>query len=576
MITYSISNKDLNQAFHISGQRFTLTYTFNHANSSESGFLLFVSAVTESNTTTSVGCRLPQINSTSQRTIFTNINYKDGYQPNQKCVSDVTLPEKHEARLYISEYDFEGPADQLILTYGNSEQIPLTWKPRKARYFYKLTSDINDAKLNFISDGNIQGAGYTIIANSSCPDSYFSIALNNYMRDSIDYLIITNNGKMTENITAASGHLNRYFSSKNNSVTIQFHSGPSSDPVTIEDKMWSISVSTMVAPVFVTKTLNETIPKYVQWLSDMGENDALTICTTSGTLEMFVSYIKDDFDLSNVLLYDGGDLNNFVGRGYSALFRIAEEASKNCQNPNNVFQAPSDFLTVSEFDASISSTQSGACEMTILASVGYTSLLPHVWISNISASTNAKYLVYSTVNEKKLFEFNGTEASQWQYVGIYSPAVTIKASASSTISIRLSEVYQTLEWINVVMNGTQKGIMASPSYSGSIRTYNFGSFYQSNGYSKFLTTFNVKEIDGNAKPILQNGGKNQTLTQGIYNTSGAFVLYYEETDPSKNAFLIDYTIQSGPLNPPNSAIMSSFLNTYFIFVLSALFFVLNI
>uniref|UniRef100_A0AC35ESR8 CUB domain-containing protein n=1 Tax=Panagrolaimus sp. PS1159 TaxID=55785 RepID=A0AC35ESR8_9BILA len=595
MYTYNIQNKDANQDFHISGQSFTLTYTFNHANISDSEFLLFVSAVTTSNTYTTNGCRPPKVNATSQTTIYTNIDYENGYSANQKCVGAVVVPVNHEGRLVIAEYDFEGNSDKLTLNYGNSQMQDITWLQRsnliKVPIYYKLTSDITaNAQLEFKSDGNMQGGGYTayletyeckcansnfviqcsrsddispmnfgnqycsnmdcnytISANSSCPNAYFNLFVRNYLRDSVDYLIITENGKDSEKITSTSENIERYYSSKSN-VTIQFHSGPSSDAVTTEDKMWRISVSTIAAPVFVKVTLNETNTKYVQWLADMGENDALTVCSPPGkSLEMFVSYISNGYDLSNMLLYDGNDLDNFVGslmsisatpasdlrypqnrksssgcftifvsnsfglnKGYSALFRIADDATKNCQDSKNVFQAPTDFSTISEFDASISSNGNGECEMIILAAVGYTSLLPHVWISNISTSTNSNYKFYSTVNNKKLFEFNGNEASQWQYFGIYTPALSITTSASSSITLHLSEVYQTLEWINVIMNGTQKGIMASPSYSGFKRSFNFESFYKSNGISNFSTSFNVKEIYGNAKPALENGGSNRT------------------------------------------------------------------
>uniref|UniRef100_A0A914QPR5 CUB-like domain-containing protein n=1 Tax=Panagrolaimus davidi TaxID=227884 RepID=A0A914QPR5_9BILA len=363
MTIYSIENKDANQAFHIPGQSFTLTYKFNHANISHSGFLLFVSAVTTSDTYTSNGCQPPKVNvnSTSQTTIYTNFDYENGYSANQKCVGAVVVPANNEGRLVIAEYDFEGNSDKLTLNYGNSQKQDITWLQRsnmiKVPIYYKLTSDItSNAQLEFKSDGNMQGAGYTayletyeckcansnfviqcsrsnditpmnflnqycsnmncnytISANSSCPNAYFNLFVRNYLRDSIDYLIITENGNNAEKITSASKNIERYYSSKSN-VTIQFHSGPSADAVTTEDKMWRIAVSTMVAPVFVKVTLNETNTKYVQWLADMGENDALTVCSPKGkALEMFVSYISNGYDLSNMLLYDGNDLDNFVG-----------------------------------------------------------------------------------------------------------------------------------------------------------------------------------------------------------------------------------------------------------------------
>uniref|UniRef100_A0A914PM91 Uncharacterized protein n=1 Tax=Panagrolaimus davidi TaxID=227884 RepID=A0A914PM91_9BILA len=89
------------------------------------------------------------------------MDYVKGYLPYQKCVSKVTVPNNSEARLYITEYDFEGIADTLILNYGNSQSRPIEWQPRKVPNIYILTADVKNAELIFTSDGNTQGAGYT-------------------------------------------------------------------------------------------------------------------------------------------------------------------------------------------------------------------------------------------------------------------------------------------------------------------------------------------------------------------------------------------------------------------------------
>uniref|UniRef100_A0AC35ERX5 CUB domain-containing protein n=1 Tax=Panagrolaimus sp. PS1159 TaxID=55785 RepID=A0AC35ERX5_9BILA len=288
------------------------------------------------------------------------MDYVNGYLPYQKCVGKVTILNNFEARLHITEYDFEGMADTLILNYGNSQSRPIEWQAQKVPNYYILTADVKNAELIFTSDGNTQGAGYTayldtyecncsdsnffikcgrgvtltpmnalskssqycsnmncnytIIANSSCPNSYFSINFFNFMRDSIDYLLLNDNGVMVQNITSATAtDINRYYSSKNN-VTLQFHSGPSSDAVTDETKAWAASITTLPLPNFINVSLNGTNPKYVVWLNDMSQNDALTVCAGAGILEMFVSFTHSKYDLSNVLLYDGSDLINFVGR----------------------------------------------------------------------------------------------------------------------------------------------------------------------------------------------------------------------------------------------------------------------
>uniref|UniRef100_A0AC34FEM5 CUB domain-containing protein n=1 Tax=Panagrolaimus sp. ES5 TaxID=591445 RepID=A0AC34FEM5_9BILA len=526
---------------------------------------------------------------TTKITTYSNIDYVNSYPKYQKCVNTLTIDPNHEARLSVLEYDYEGISDKLTLNHGQNSSKIITWKTLNQPIYYKLTSDISGGQLTFNSDGNTQGAGYRAILESY--DTYFSLSVENSLRKSIDYLIIYDNENILENITADSGNSDFYFA-PNSTLTVQFVSGSSSSPITDEDKSWNIKVKPIATPKFSKIILNETNSKYVKWLADMGQNDnALIVCTLAGTLEIFIPHLVHFYDLQFFYLYDSEDLNNFVGslnsiaesssstnvtdlisqkstsgcftiylgsdfpfgNDYSVLFRNVEDSNKNCQDSNTVFQIPPP--SMSDFNVTVQSTASGSCEMIILTSDYSSTVLSRIWISNISVSDpEGEYSVYSGENGKKLFSFKGSDASKWINFGVYAPALSIIAPPSSSLTISMSGAYQALELINIPSNGIQSGIMASPSYSGFMQTFGLQSIYESNGSTNFTTLFQMKEIYGDANPILENEGKNTTLTKDkVFTAKNSFTLFYEEKDPSKNGFMIEYIIHSGAQQPGDTS-----------------------
>lgn len=65
-------------------------------------------------------------------------------------------------------------------------------------------------------------------------------------------------------------------------------------------------------PNLVKLNLNETNTKHLVWLADMNYNDAISVCATSGTLEVYVSQLSSPNnhyydDLRHYKLFDGDD-----------------------------------------------------------------------------------------------------------------------------------------------------------------------------------------------------------------------------------------------------------------------------
>uniref|UniRef100_A0A914PNR9 CUB domain-containing protein n=1 Tax=Panagrolaimus davidi TaxID=227884 RepID=A0A914PNR9_9BILA len=619
---------------YFSGSNFNLTFSTQLSNNTEDPvFFLLVSAVTSSNDNTQNGCLPPE--TTDGTTIFSNINYNNGYQAYQHCENSFSIPANHEASLVITQPYFEACCDKLSLKYGtNTTQI--TWTDDGKPNVYSFKPSVGEVKLLFDSDGNNQQAGYVaqvetyecvcgpkeiviqcngqtgifptpnglfycdnmscpylLLQNSSCSNSYFSVKVSHHLRTQIDHLILKSNGTYIKDFTNNTKYFSPayisdtyYFSSKNN-ITFDFTSASINSDISTDEKSWNAQIKTRESPNFINITLDSNKSKHVQWLADMNENDAIRVCATIGTLEIFVSY--DEFpSLYHFALYDSTDLDNFVGllssdaltssfspytppsrkstsgcftlyfnsevvllNTYTVLFRIFEENTKNCQDPNNVFQMFAAHRNPeNQYDVSVKSKDSGLCEMIIL---GFRFSLPHIWISNITVTANAKYSFKSAVNDIQLFEIDASEASKWQSFGIYTPALSIIAPSSSGISVHLTNADQNLARIIVISDGTQKGEMTSPSYNGFMYKFDTQLLYQTLTFepnAKFVVDFVIKEILGSPNIMIGYNGANQTLDKNMTITTDQFSIFYEETNPQTNGFLIEYTIQ---INKQNAA-----------------------
>uniref|UniRef100_A0AC34F2W4 CUB-like domain-containing protein n=1 Tax=Panagrolaimus sp. ES5 TaxID=591445 RepID=A0AC34F2W4_9BILA len=488
---YNFTDKNNKNVEYFSGTTFNLTYEFSYANISDPTFFLLVSAVTPAEKNITDNCST-SYDDMSQTTTYSNRNLIEGYPSNQYCSDPIKISDHHEATLTFTETDYEIFADKLFLIQGNQKfDINV---PDFNQLSYILTADI--------------------VPNPICMDAYIHIEFTNNLRVTVDdYVEFRWNGIKDLNVTSKlMSTINRYYSPPSN-MTLHFHSGPSPSFVTTELQQWHFNISSIVTPVFVKIILSQKTPKYVQWLADMGENDALTVCTVNGTLELL-------FTESNV----------------------------NCVEVNNVFQIPYTFTDPPEYDVSVKSTNFGSCKMIILSSSGYySSILPHVWIKNITADSDSMYLFQSGINGKQYMNLNGSEASKWHSFNIYTPALIIVVPPSSSITVHLSYFYPPSEQIiNVNKNGTQKGIMVSPSYSGFLKSFDNSSLYSSDGLiSQFSLNLDVKNIYGTSFPSIEYGlGQRLSINQSMNISTSGFNLYYNDNGkPKENGFLIEYTIQ---------------------------------
>uniref|UniRef100_A0AC34F055 CUB domain-containing protein n=1 Tax=Panagrolaimus sp. ES5 TaxID=591445 RepID=A0AC34F055_9BILA len=569
---------------YFDGSVFNLNYQ-NHIEGSYDRFVIFVSAVTKSNTFTSNGCQPPLVDMNNQSTTFTNIDYINGYPAYQRCENVITIPSNHQASISLQQNEYDADSDFVTLTYGNNTIIK--WDGSLTPEIYTLTSAANGAKFAFNSDGNTNGAGYkavfhtyectcgpssfvakcnsttritplnnnwyfcdnmacTYTLTSDCPGAYFHLyPTTDGLRDS-DNIILKDNGKIVENITSKSvfGDINNHYLSTN-SYNLEFHSGVKSDVVTNQhSKRWYIDVEP-VYPKFTAITLDETLTNYVFWLADLKNHDVISVCSSTGQLQMFITSTYSENELDFYKLFDDKGLNNYIGSlktalptsynhvprnlkstsgcfalylpddnyhlglNHTILFKTVDQTTNNCENDVSVFQA-ADSHSIS-YTISINSTSSGSCKSTILSHITASyaqNYLPYIWIQNIDTASNSKIAFTSTSNTKALFELNSDDASQWQNFGLYTTAINVIVPPSSKIVIQFAQRNSDVNQMQ--SSSIQKGLIASPSFTGLMQTFDVLTLYQASMANFFHVNFQVKNIYGNPDAILHTSGTNYT------------------------------------------------------------------
>uniref|UniRef100_A0A914QEY5 Uncharacterized protein n=1 Tax=Panagrolaimus davidi TaxID=227884 RepID=A0A914QEY5_9BILA len=188
----------------------------------------------------------------------------------------------------------------------------------------------------------------------------------------------------------------------------------------------------------------------------------------------------------------------------------------------------------------ISSPFNEKCEMIILASQ---TDLPIISIASLDYYKDSlSYFTFkSAVNEKVLFEASFADAKFWKNIVIYTHALLIQYSGQ--IKIQLEKV--------INHNGdVQKGIMASPSYTGfPIALKDPFLLYQISSTNSVAASLTVKSASPGsiATLVLNNENTNISLTNNLKTTqvSKTFDLYFSETEAKNGGFLIQYTLQPG-------------------------------
>jgi hypothetical protein len=570
---------------------------------SEGDFFILVSAIPEFESYTSDGCSVTT--NSNGDTVFTNGDYITGYPSYQHCENTIIVQENFESALILDESNYEMCCDKLTFEINGSKWTSFDQ--------LTLTSKANGSLLYFHSDGNTQSAGYKAILetykcecadsnivldcdnniqifpmrntayfcsnitcdfkispNSNCSNKYFYLFLNSSPYSASINLTI--NGNLTQIKT------NRNFEgyySQNSNITFRFSSNIS-EAFTAETRFWRGGSVKPFAPNFKKIQLNETHTKHLLWLQDMKNNDAITVCTNSGTLEVYVSQVTYESGtlLQNYKLFDGDNYNgNFVGTiadiktsgntpgstnsstgcftvsftgnntsdyTHMILFKISDKKTlANCDIYSTVYQIFADDDSYFNFQSS----SAGPCEIIFFGSVRYDPI-PEIRIQSINIYSNSTVSFLSTVNNKLLLKLNNSEAPQWVDFEIYTPGLTVIIPPSSNISIYFNGYGNFIGATTVI----QKGISTSPSYCGFNQNFYSRVLYQSdlnNDRNLHEVKFSFKERYGNPNVIISAYNQNITVVNDTTSILPyGFQIIYEETDFSKNGFLIEYIINN--------------------------------
>uniref|UniRef100_A0AC35EW03 Uncharacterized protein n=1 Tax=Panagrolaimus sp. PS1159 TaxID=55785 RepID=A0AC35EW03_9BILA len=198
---------------------------------------------------------------------------------------------------------------------------------------------------------------------------------------------------------------------------------------------------------------------------------------------------------------------------------ILSDASQTFSNENSckntVYQIPSDDMTTI-FDANILSDASQTCEYIFFAGTkSRREDLPFIWIHKISTTSNTSLTFLSTINKNELFKINDSEASQWQNIGIYTPALSVIVPPLTKFSIHFSNVYPQQPHYNTG-NFQQKGIMTSPSYCGFMDTFFGSKLYNFQFADNTNVELNFIKFYGNNFPVLKIAEENKTYLKNVF------------------------------------------------------------
>uniref|UniRef100_A0AC34FD40 CUB-like domain-containing protein n=1 Tax=Panagrolaimus sp. ES5 TaxID=591445 RepID=A0AC34FD40_9BILA len=548
---------------YFDGINFNLTFTNQQSNSSYANFFILVSAVFKSDTFTKAGCINPDIKGTETTfsNIDYNVGYPENQRCENiviipakneaKIYLNENNIEMYSDKLFLNYGSNETISIQVInpsyytllqgvngssLIFesdGNTKQsgysVTVKTYECKCAGDFALACDQEKIMWPLVDDVGMycdnMTCNYNILTNASCPDAYFYVFIYPTLR-SLDYLVFKDNGVTRQNIT----YIQRltypiYYSSKAK-LSFEFSSGISKDLVSPNPKNWVVVFSNSSKPNFTKLNLTESTPNtHAVWLDSMNKNDAITVCGEN--LEMFVTN-SAFYSLSNYQLYDADDLYSNIGNldsklisspsatiarslksssGCFTLYKISESSQdtqatvlfkKANSNTNNCMQKDTVFLPrIYGDNFEISSTNSGSCEMIILiGSAG----IPRIWLSIKETTPNSKYEFTDLAINKKLFELNSTEVSQYETLGIYTTALSITVPPSSKISLTASNsITQTI----YIQSISQKGIMTSPHYSSNPTLNNtlLYNFQQHSSVKNITANFLVKEFIGS--PIIE-------------------------------------------------------------------------
>uniref|UniRef100_A0AC35FWC2 CUB-like domain-containing protein n=1 Tax=Panagrolaimus sp. PS1159 TaxID=55785 RepID=A0AC35FWC2_9BILA len=375
----------------------------------------------------------------------------------------------------------------------------------------------------------------------------------------------------------------RYFPRELN-ITLEFIS-TSDSPIKNGDRRWELNLKNKISPPINSVTLNESKPLYIVDILGINEFDIISVCSPeTDVLELFIA--SDKTSLQNYVLYDGSDYfgkldspeifdensQNF-GRISSNtgcfeiqktaedlihetgifLFRMKNAQSKNCMNEKNI-----KILSSENTIFKSTANSEGDCEVIILSPK---SPLFQFSIDFMTGTPNNIFTFKSPMNQNIFAEINSMEMSLWKNLRLYTPALSIILPPSTFFNI--SARFGSDGIIKAEMD-SQKGIMASPSYSDP-------NFLGSSGYSEPLFSImssNSTSVFTAELELQSKEGDNKVLIKVDFDSNDYYLQYpgekltvtgtriHVEQYSANDKFLISYT-----LNPSQSS--STILTTTF-------------
>ena len=201
--------------------------------------------------------------------------------PSTKVVPRITMNYKY---LHI----FETSMNQLFMWMDNFCKSELPEKiTRKSRKIFKDSNHFLTIKLKILLLSYPQG---TATGDSETP---------------LKIVVFSS-------LSQASNNANWIVFSRNDTVTLEFHSGNSTDAVSSGIQEWVIQGQAILSLTRSKVILNSTNPTHPVWLDYMTSQDAITVCTSGEDILEFI--ITDASDLQQFDLYDSNDFKNFLGR----------------------------------------------------------------------------------------------------------------------------------------------------------------------------------------------------------------------------------------------------------------------
>uniref|UniRef100_A0AC35G6A5 CUB domain-containing protein n=1 Tax=Panagrolaimus sp. PS1159 TaxID=55785 RepID=A0AC35G6A5_9BILA len=606
-------------------------FTMNNANSSNSNFLAFISAVNNTAVSNNKECK-SETNSSNYLTV-TNLDYVNGYNAFDSCKYTMSIPASKELLLHVDTSFIERNADTLDI-YSGSSKIVLN----NASY-YHLTSNYNGSIIQFSSDGNTQQAGfslhyntidckcanttfvapcsggtlfptpnapffcrnmncnYTIVKDSTCPNNtFFTLKLNLKMRDNLDNINVYLNGNFNEKLT--SKNYNRKAYSFNSHPLLQFSSSDYANVTTDFENSWSIDVNYGDAPnILLTHNLTTVNPTYTVWLDDMHKGDTIVVCAPTGnTLEMFLSSYTCNGNLSNYGLYDSQNFENFVlnldssnicsqntqhlpsktsTSGCFTLYNLYKTAPVNTTVLFRLKEVHSkncaggnNVVQILQNITSTFSMSSTTSGSCELTILSATSLeIFGIQINQLSSSPNTIFNLKSPINQKKVLDLNSSEILYYLPLNFYTPALSIMIPYGKMLSITATPFTDKTGYITVK---SARAILASPSYYGFKKSFgNYLYNIQPIGYENYV----VKQLNSQ---VYVYGYQYYDQNHYYYfkendnvTLSNVFDQLFEtQTDSPNDGFLIEYSVPNAPYPASSIPYFTTTASSYFTYPIS--------